>query len=79
MLAAMSVANDVVSARFVDVGCWTVVLLLVAVSAKLSSDPARASITSCAAVGVTRLAAWLNGLSIAPPHWRLTPLAYAAR
>jgi hypothetical protein len=32
---------------------WTVVLSLVAASTKLSKDPARASITSCAAGSVT--------------------------
>jgi hypothetical protein len=79
LLAAVRVATDVVIERFADVSCWTVVLSLVAVSAKLSNNPARASITSCAAGSMTRLATQLNGLSVTPAHWRLMPLAYAAR
>jgi hypothetical protein len=67
--AAVSVATNVMSERFTNVSCWTVVLSLVAASAKLSSDPARASITSCAVTSITRLAAQLNGLSMAPARW----------
>ncbi len=57
LLAAISVATNFVSKRFVNVSCWTVVLLVVAASAKLSKDPTRASITTCAAGSMTRLAA----------------------
>jgi hypothetical protein len=66
LLAAVRVATDVVIERFANMNCWTVVLLLVAVSDKLSNYPARASIRSCAARSMTRLAARLNGLSVAP-------------
>ena len=79
LLAAVRVATDVAKERFADVSCWTVVLLLVAASAKLSKDPARGSITSYAAESITRLTAWLNGLSVAPMRWGLSPLAYPAR
>jgi hypothetical protein len=46
LLATIRVATDVVNKRFADVSCWSVVLLLVAASTKLSKNPARASISN---------------------------------
>ncbi len=57
MLAIVSVETVVVSARFAAVNCWRAVLSLVAASAKLSREPARASITSVGAAGMMLLAA----------------------
>ncbi len=68
-----------VSKRFADVSCWTVFLLLVAASAKLFNNPARASIKSCTAGSMARFSARLNSLSVASARWWLTPLAYVAR
>jgi hypothetical protein len=66
LLATVSVATVVVSSRFAVVNCWRAVLLLVAASARLSREPARASITSVVAAGMMLLAALVNGSSVAP-------------
>ena len=79
LLAAVRVETKVVRARFAAVKCWTVVLLLVAASAKLSSKPTRASITSAVAGGMMLLAALVNGSSVAPARWWLMPQVYAAK
>ncbi len=73
MLATVSVATVVVSTRFAAVNCWRAVLLLVAASARLLREPARASITSVVAAGMMMLAALVNGSSVAPARWRLMP------
>ena len=75
---ATRVETEVVRARFATVKCWTAVLLLVAASAKLSSEPARASIMSAVAGGMMLLAALVNGSSVAPTRWGSMPGAYAA-
>ena len=79
LLAAMRVETAVVRARFAAVKCWTAVLSLVAASAKLSSKPVRASITSAVAGGMMLLAALVNGSPVAPACWRLMPQVYAAK
>jgi len=71
LLAIVSIDTVVVSARFAAVNCWRVVLLLVAASAKLSREPARASMTSVGAAGMVLLAALVNDSSVAPARWRL--------
>ncbi len=73
LLATVSVATVVVSARFAAINCWRAVLLLVAASARLLREPARASITSVVATGMMLLAALVNGSFIAPACWRLMP------
>ena len=79
MLAIVRVANVVVSAKFAAVNCWRAVLSLVAASAKLLREPARASMTSGGAKGMMLFAALVNGSSVAPACWWFMPQAYAAK
>ncbi len=79
LLAIVRVDTVVVSARFATVNCWRAVLSLVAASAKLLREPARASMTSGAAAGMMLFAPLANGSSVAPARWRFMPRAYAAK
>ena len=49
LLAAVSVAFDVVSAKFADVSCWRMVVLLAAVSVRLSRAVPKRSIVAAGA------------------------------
>ncbi len=81
LLAATRVDTKVVRALFVAVNFWTAVLLLVAASAKLSSKPERASVTSAVAGGMMLMlfSTLVKGSSVAPARWWLIPRPYTAK